>query len=331
MISKIDKAVIYHSYFEYLKKTNLKFENQIKKIIIPKVKWSLSDFFDISEFTSPSVCLTRYKEDNTQPHNVYHLALPTDIVIDESYNFTCYFETQAVCFAEDVWDDIKGDIVRFENYINDFVDEILKSQGITNCIVKSIFYPSNIKQNRIIIYIIKKDQPIINVLETENKDIFKTLIKYNKTLVNNLGGILNDKELYKLISSNPETFEILNPQNKLIKAKYDKDKKDPDRRKMEKGSDMYVFVAIPKFTEVGNGNYKKDLEIENMVKIDPYNADDLKILNLMKLRARVQSNDSEVYCVWIQKGVITEEELMNINSEDSYFIRNAIDIRKEKI
>lgn len=331
MISKIDKSVIYHSYFEYLKKTNLKFENQISKVILPKVKWSLSDFFDIGDFTFPSVCLTQYKDENPEPYNIYHLILPTEEVIDETYNFTYYFETQAVCFAEDVWDEIKEDVVRFENYINYCVDEILKSQDITNCVVKSIFYPRNIKQNKIIIYIIKKDQPIINVLERENKDIFKTLIKYNKVLVNNLGGILTEKELYKLISSNPETFDILNPQNKLIKAKYDKDKKDPDRRKMEKNSDMYVFVARPKFTEVGNGNYQKDLEIENMVKIDPYNADDLQILSFMKLRARVQSNNSEVYCVWIEKDAITEEELMDINSEDSYFIRNAIDIRKEKI
>jgi hypothetical protein len=331
MVNKIDKSVIYHSYFEHLRKSNLKFENKIREVIIPKVKWSLSDFFDISEFTSPSMCLTEHKDGITQPYNIYHLTLPTNDIIDESYNLTYYFETQAVCFADDVWNDIKENITRFEKYINEITERILESQGIDNCVVKSIFYPSNIKQNRIIIFIIKKDQPIINVLETENKNIFKTLIKYNTALVNSLGGILNDKELYKLISSNPETFDILNPQNKLIKAKYDKDKTNPDRRKMERGSDMYVFVARPKFTEVGNGNYKKDLEIENMVKINPYNADDLKILNFVKLRARVQSNNSEVYCVWIQKGAISEEELQDINSEDSYFIRNAIDIRKEKI
>jgi hypothetical protein len=328
---KVSKSVIYHTYFEFLKKSNLKFENQLRKNITEKIKWLLSDIFDISDFTPPSMCLTKPNSNLMVGFQAYHLQIPTSEVIGSSWSLSYYIETQCIAPVEDIWEDVSSDIPGFINYMNKSVTEILKREGFDNVEAKSNFFPQNQRQNKIYIYFIKKDVDIVNIMSDSSVEVYNELLKLNPNLINNLGAVFNDKTIYKFMVKFPKTKDILSPEMKLIWDKYDKEKVDPERRNMEKRSDMYVFIARPKFIEIGGGNYKKDLEIENMVKIDPYDVKQLKILGMMKLRARTQSNDSELYCIWIEKDAMSEEELRDINSEEMSMIRSIINQRKEKI
>jgi hypothetical protein len=99
---------------------------------------------------------------------------------------------------------------------------------------------------------------------------------------------------------------------------------------MEKDSQMYVFALRPIYNEEKDGRFSKDVDIERMVPIDPYNTEDLSILSMMKLRASTQG-DLKVYCIWIPKDAYTEKDLNNINDEEFTYLRKLIDQKKESI
>ena len=71
-------------------------------------------------------------------------------------------------------------------------------------------------------------------------------------------------------------------------------------------NDLFVFVARPAFVErpEGSGNFKKTLDIENMVKVDRFDAQAHQLVQLLKLRANAQGEGSEVYMVHLPAGTV---------------------------
>jgi len=92
--------------------------------------------------------------------------------------------------------------------------------------------------------------------------------------------------------------------------------------------DFYVFIGRPEFKENEDGKYTKYLEIEKMYKINP-NTDGLYAMNFMKIRARSQGNDSEVYHIWLPKELENEVSGKSSNNMDPWLIY-LIDEHKQK-
>lgn len=87
---------------------------------------------------------------------------------------------------------------------------------------------------------------------------------------------------------------------------YNKLNRTPDEEDFDDTNDQFVFIARPSFKEVpkGSGNFRKTLEIENMVKVDRFDVDAHQMVGMMKLRANVQGEGSEVYIVDLPKGTM---------------------------
>lgn len=137
-------------------------------------------------------------------------------------------------------------------------------------------------------------------------------------------------EIFDFIVDHPEIKSQLKGQNLLDFTKKYKSINDPQRTQMESENQMYIFIARPSFKEQPDGNYKKDIEIENLVAIDPYDSKDAYALSMMKLRARMQSNNSEVYCIWLPND-FEDSDLRNINDDSMTYLRKLIDQKKERI
>lgn len=138
-------------------------------------------------------------------------------------------------------------------------------------------------------------------------------------------------EIFDFICDNKLAKKSLSGQKLLDFLKKEKDIKDPKRREMEEENKMYVFISRPKFVIKENGDYKRDIDIENMVPIDPYNSNDLLSLNMMHIRARNQGEQSEVYCIWLPIDAYSEDDLSNINEPEFEYLRKLIDEKKERI
>jgi len=156
-------------------------------------------------------------------------------------------------------------------------------------------------------------------------------IEDNPQHINALYRWADKDQIFDLLIDNPEIQKNLKGQNLLNFTKKYKSIHNPQRRQMEEDNQMYVFIARPSFKEKEDGNYKKDIEIENLVPIDPYDSKDAYALSMMKLRARMQSNDSNVYCIWLPKDAFDEGDLRNINDSEMEYLRSLIDEKKEKI
>jgi hypothetical protein len=321
------KNLLYMSYIQHLKETNAELPKILKEEVVPELKWLLSDFFDIQEFTSPNICFIDYNdkskfEVNFSPLNNFH--------INEKVKFCFYIETICRATFDDVWEDISKDVDRITEYLNLSVSSILEKKQVKNIKVESEFYPHSFEKNKIVIYFVLQTN-LIDILDADNFYIFNDLVKYNYDLINHLEPFHNKRDIYNLIKSNPDLISKMSPATKLIWTKFDKEQNNPSRSKMENQSDMYVFISRPKFREESDGRFIKDIEIERLVKIDPYNPSDLVNLKMMSLRARTQSIDSKVNCIWIEKGAITQTELDSINDDNMYFLRKSIEERMEKI
>lgn len=137
-------------------------------------------------------------------------------------------------------------------------------------------------------------------------------------------------EIFDFIVDHPEIKSQLKGQNLLDFTKKYKSINDPQRTQMESENQMYIFIARPSFKEQPDGSYKKDIEIENLVAIDPYDSKDAHTLSMMKLRARMQSNNSEVYCIWLPND-FEDSDLRSINDDSMTYLRRLIDQKKERI
>lgn len=72
-----------------------------------------------------------------------------------------------------------------------------------------------------------------------------------------------------------------------------------DENPLSKDHDFYIFIARDNFVEEEDGRFKKSLEIERMVKINP---DDSSIAAMQGMSMRVRFNiDSKLYHIWLPK------------------------------
>lgn len=94
-------------------------------------------------------------------------------------------------------------------------------------------------------------------------------------------------------------------------------------------NDLFVFIGRPTFKEVpeGSGNYRKTLDIEQLIKVDGYDAEAHQMVGMMKLRARVQGEGSEVYSIRLPAGTITAKTTSHL---DDYLV-DLIDKHKQVV
>jgi hypothetical protein len=95
--------------------------------------------------------------------------------------------------------------------------------------------------------------------------------------------------------------------------------------------DLFVFIGRDKFIKNEDDSYKKSLEIENFLKMDLYDQNDLLSINMMKMRARNQSGGSEVYMIWLPKRLFREEKSNYMEDEIPEDIIKMIDKNKKRI
>ena len=164
-----------------------------------------------------------------------------------------------------------------------------------------------------------------------SKDNVIEFIENHPQHVNALYKWANKDEIFDFIVDHPEIKSQLKGQNLLDFTKKYKSINDPQRSQMESENQMYIFIARPDFKEQSDGSYKKDIEIENLVPIDPYDSKDAYALSMMKLRARMQSNNSEVYCIWLPKDDFEKDDLRKINDDSMTYLRKLIDQKKQKV
>jgi hypothetical protein len=156
------------------------------------------------------------------------------------------------------------------------------------------------------------------------------IIKNDPRQINKVARFFKKETLFELLDKNPEYLNWLETQLSLEYQKQNKLKVDPKRSQMEEDNQMYVFAMRDKFKEDENGLFRKDIEIERMVPIDPYDENHAYIIKMLKLRANSQG-DLKTYCIWLPKDAYTEDELDDINSDEYEYLRNAINSKKERI
>jgi hypothetical protein len=101
-------------------------------------------------------------------------------------------------------------------------------------------------------------------------------------------------------------------------------------RSRDETHDLFVFIGRDKFVEKEDGSYRKTLEVENFLKINIYNPEDLQMVNMMKMRSRYQGGGSEVYMIWMPKDIFEEEKDSYTEEEISDFI-DVINQKKTRI
>lgn len=152
--------------------------------------------------------------------------------------------------------------------------------------------------------------------------------------------------LQRLVAANAETALELGlapqlidkvPYNKLepfvkpkvavgLKLASDRSKRSKEEEQYDEENDLFVFIGRPAFVEVpeGSGNFKKSLEIENLVKVDRFDAEAHSMVSMMKLRARFQGENSEVYMVRLPAGLAK-------NGQPEPWLLDIIDKHKQRI
>lgn len=220
------------------------------------------------------------------------------------------------------------------------IDEELKNKRWSSYYQKVLNGLNKIPNTKIYVYIgdqVNDHIPLyvyIRYEDFEFKDPFdkENVIEFlqnHPEHINALYKFVDKDEIFNFLLDNPKVLKNLTGQNLLDFTKKQKSINNPSRRQMEEENQMYVFIARPSFKEKPDGGYEKDIDIENLVPIDPYNSKDIQVLSMMKLRARMQSNDSNVYCIWLPKDF--EEDLSNINDDEMTYLRSSIDQKKERI
>jgi hypothetical protein len=141
-------------------------------------------------------------------------------------------------------------------------------------------------------------------------------------------GTYDLREIYAIIDS----FKSMQQSNldetiQLISRKLVRNESERSR---DESHDLFVFVGRDKFVEKEDGSYRKTLEVENFLKLNIYNPEDLQMINMMKIRARMQGGGSEVYMIWMPKGIFEEEKDSYTEEEISDFI-DVINQKKTRI
>lgn len=158
------------------------------------------------------------------------------------------------------------------------------------------------------------------------RDDFEHSSVYHSALnavVNGVSEIaLKDRELFHRLTAKVSVEELkplltnkLKVQLKLMDKKL---KRTPDEEQYDEEQELFVFIGRPGFRESppGSENFKKTLEIENLIKVDGYDAEAHQMVQMMKLRARVQGENSEVYSIRLPAGTIPDRSTMGGKIDD---------------
>lgn len=147
------------------------------------------------------------------------------------------------------------------------------------------------------------------------------VLKYDYHIINSVQ-IFDDEEFMQLIEEAEISVRSLDQKNTL---RYNKLTRSPEDTDYYDNSDFFAFLAKDKFVEVENGMYQKDVEIENLYRIDPDSVESNQAVGMMKLRTRFQQ-DTSLYILTTTKGTLEEfyDNGWAINKPEYKWIRDAI-------
>lgn len=111
-----------------------------------------------------------------------------------------------------------------------------------------------------------------------------------------------------------KTYENKNKDIENVELLDDLLKENP----LSKDNDFYIFIGHDDFKETEDGLYKKTLDIENMVRIQP-DMQSLTAMKFLPLRVRFQPN-SELYHIWLPIELRNEIEGKSSSMLDDYLV-----------
>lgn len=157
-------------------------------------------------------------------------------------------------------------------------------------------------------------KPLLDVVDDFDAEEMKGGTIYHNMFALHLMAIVNmifrnvqkDQVLLKKLLSKLNVDQLehaLTDQNKpLLKLVLQKLNRTKKQEREDKENQQYVFIGRPGFKEISDGNFKKTLEIENLVPVDRFDISTHQMIVAMKMRARFQGENSEVYTVTLPKG-----------------------------
>lgn len=296
---------------EFRKKLyDINFEKKLENI--------MSDIIDrIDRFSMTPILTLNNNISKTPSSNVYD-----NIDIDEflGKEFGILIQITVEINSSDLLEDFKQNINMFSKIYTKNIKEKIKDIEILNIKIKDILF--NIKSN------IGKYTSIEIILITDEKfenpndwKISKKIIDRYPEAINRFYYTHDKRKILDYIKINPSIINFLTGQLALDFAKYE-DKKN--KTKISK-SDTFVFIAKDIFKEYEKGKYYKDIEIESLYKIDSFDINSHTEVNLMKIRANAQMSDgSKLYFIRTERGLLSKDQIKNINDPKYGYIRNMI-------
>jgi hypothetical protein len=158
-------------------------------------------------------------------------------------------------------------------------------------------------------------EPLIDANNIESEDAWQHNT-YNETLNQFLDQVVTatlkiDPPPVKMLTSKVDMAKLkklLSPKLKMaLDLATQKVSRTRAEVKQDKNNDQYVFIGRPKFAEEPDGKFRKTLEIEKLVKVDRFDINAHQTISTMKIRARFQGSDGDVYTITLPKGVVGKD------------------------
>jgi len=159
---------------------------------------------------------------------------------------------------------------------------------------------------------------LISLLKSDESDRIREVVEGTY----DLGDVYNRIDSFKSMQERDLDKAIQLLSKKLVRTDSERSRDD--------SHDLFVFIGRDKFVEKEDGSYRKTLEVENFLKINIYNPEDLQMINMMKMRSRYQGGGSNVYMIWMPKDIFEEEKDSYTEEEISDFI-DVINQKKTRI
>ena len=141
----------------------------------------------------------------------------------------------------------------------------------------------------------------------------------------------------KLINKSVYKYDYQESDKERIQKQFEilkkKQERTPEKIEEDENYDTYIFIGYEDKKEIKIGDeiyYKKKLGIEKLVKIDRFNISDLRIVEPMKMRAKIQyGSDGNVYIIKLPKGFLDDNDIKSGNIPD--YLLDLIDKHKVRI
>lgn len=318
---KMDLVMEYNQYITdmfYKTITSIKETHNIKEFFPNSLSTWL---FNKKEYTQ----IVNFKSlggSNVNIQDLYHQLINDDIKLSFCMNSDIEFDKD---YMAEIVNNGETDEYekRYEKYFKKIFQKQIKDDDF------EIYTEVGFRTNSNIIYfhiVFILNKPIIFDIF---KEPIKAITKY-PTLVNYMYNYVSDEDFYDLVNKYPNEIKDILKDNALLKyTKHSKKHDDPDRFDMEENNYCYLLLCKDKFTENEDGTYIKDLEIESILKIDPYDKEEYgHTLMGMKMRARFQEGLS-LNILWLPKGYDIDYD--EINSDVNLKLRNSIRETMEEI